>query len=437
MTHFPTSKIRLFLLGYAVVWALGLPFILIYLWHRARRDPDYKAHLGERFGSYPTTLRDAIWVHAVSLGELRSGAQLIRALLAQGDTVVITCFTPAGRREGHSQFSTEIAAGTVAVVWVPFEFDWCYRRFFRAFTPRYGLVLEVEIWPRMVAACHRAGVPLMLCNAQYTAKSVARDAKRTPILGQMMQGFTGGLVKSQLQATRYRNVGLTNLAITGELRFDQAIPSNQPRAGVAARTWLKADKRPTIAIASAVEGEDDLFAATILAMRKSDPLFIYVPRAPERFDDVADMLAAAGLRVARRSDLFDAGLAPKGIAPDIDVLLGDSLGEMYAYLAMADRAVVGGGFLPQGSHNISEPLAMGKPTIVGPYIWTIEYPAAEAIAAGAIVQVADGNELVVALNGPAPDSAEIAAFFANHSGAVEKTLAAIPRLLAAADNARP
>ena len=289
----------------------------------------------------------------------------------------------------------------------------------------------------MVAACHRAGVPLMLCNAQYTAKSVARDAKRTPILGQMMQGFTGGLVKSQLQATRYRNVGLTNLAITGELRFDQAIPSGQPRAGIAARTWLKADKRPTIAIASAVEGEDDLFAATILAMRKSDPLFIYVPRAPERFDDVADMLAVAGLRVARRSDLFDAGLAPKGIAPDIDVLLGDSLGEMYAYLAMADRAVVGGGFLPQGSHNISEPLAMGKPTIVGPYIWTIEYPAAEAIAAGAIKQVVDGNELVVALNGPTPDSAKIAAFFADHSGAVEKTLAAIPRLLAAADNARP
>lgn len=422
---YPTMKIRLFMIGYTLIWVLGLPFILVYLWHRARRDPDYTAHLGERFGRYRTRLKNAIWVHAVSLGEVRSGAPLIRGLLAQGDPVVITCFTPAGRREAYAQFGPEIAAGQVAAVWVPFEFNWCYRRFFRAFTPRYGLVLEVEIWPRMIAACNRADIPLLLCNAQYTAKSFARDTGRTPVMAQMLRGFTGGLVKSNLQAERFRAVGLDNLAVTGELRFDQAIPPAQVDAGIAARNWLNPTK--TVTISSAVEGEDDLFITAIRA--HPDTLFIYVPRAPERFDDVAQMLADAGLRVGRRSELFNAKLSPQGNAPDIDVLLGDSLGEMYFYLAMADRVVVGGGFLPQGSHNISEPLAMGKPTIVGPEIWPIEYPATEAIAEGAIVHLAQADDLSDALTAPAPDSAIIATFFAAHSGAVEKTLAAIPRLL--------
>lgn len=422
---YPTTKIRLFMIGYTLLWALGLPFILIYLWHRARRDPDYTAHLGERFGHYPTQLQNAVWVHAVSLGEVRSGAPLIQALLAQGNAVVITCFTPAGRREARAQFGSEIAAGQVAVVWVPFEFNWCYRRFFRAFTPHYGLVLEVEIWPRMIAACHRAKVPLLLCNAQYTAKSFARDAGRTPIMAQMLRGFTGGLVKSELQAERFRAIGLTNLAVTGELRFDQAIPLAQVDAGIAAHHWLNA--KDTVTIASAVEDEDDLFIATIRAHQGT--LFVYVPRAPERFDDVAQMLTDAGLRVGRRTELFNVKLSPQGSAPDIDVLLGDSLGEMYFYLAMADRVVVGGGFQPQGSHNISEPLAMGKPTIVGPEIWPIEYPAVEAIAAGAVIHLAQADALTKALRDPVPDSATITTFFTDHSGAVAKTLAAIPRLL--------
>lgn len=422
---YPTTKIRLFLVGYTLLWVLGLPFILIYLWHRARRDSDYFAHLGERFGRYPTGLQNAVWVHAVSLGEVRSGAPLINAMLAQGDPIVITCFTPAGRREAMAQFSREIGSGKVAVVWVPLEFNWCFRRFFRAFTPRYGLVMEVEIWPRMIAACHRAGVPLLLCNAQYTTKSFARDAASTPVMAQMLRGFAGGLVKSDLQAERFRTVGLTNLAVTGELRFDQAIPPAQLDAGRTARKWLNANK--TVTIASAVEGEDDLFIATIRAHQ--DTLFVYVPRAPERFDDVAQMLTDAGLRVGRRSELFNTKLSAQGAAPDINVLLGDSLGEMYFYLAMANRVVVGGGFLPQGSHNISEPLALGKPTIVGPEIWPIEYPATEAIAAGAVIQVAQADQLAQALRDPVPDSTTITAFFADHTGAVAKTLVAIPRLL--------
>ena len=438
---FPTARIRLFLIAYGMLWAVALPVILLYLRRRARRDPLYGQHLSERFGRYADALPGAVWVHAVSLGELRSAVPLIRALLDQGERIVTTHFTPAGRREAERVFAPEIAAGKLRAVWVPFEFDWAYRRFFRAFQPRYGLVMEIEIWPRMIASAQRAGVALFMCNAQYPLKSYERDTKRAPIRAAMMAGFAGAMVKSDLQADRFASVGVTNIAVTGELRFDQPIPRAQLDAGRVARPWLGAANRPVVALASVVAGEDAIFMAAITAALAryraagaAAPLFIYIPRAPERFDEVAGLLAAAGLVTARRSALFDAQFAPLGDAPQIDVLLGDSLGEMYAYLAMSDRVVVGGGFTPKGSHNISEPLALGKPVMTGPDIHTIEYPAAEAIAAGVLRRLETPQDLTDALSpdAPADPSAEqIAAFFAAHSGAVEKTLRAIARLLAA------
>ena len=152
-------RLWLFLRLWSLLWHLGLPVVLIYLWKRGRKDPLYARHLGERFGGYPQRLPGAIWIHAVSLGELRSAVPLVRALLDRGETVVTTHFTPAGRREAERVFAPEIAAGKLAAVWVPFETAWAYAGFFRAFRPRAGLVMEIEIWPRMIFAARRAGVP--------------------------------------------------------------------------------------------------------------------------------------------------------------------------------------------------------------------------------------------------------------------------------------
>jgi 3-deoxy-D-manno-octulosonic-acid transferase len=438
---YPTARMRIFLLAYALLWTLALPLILLYLRRRARKDPDYAAHLGERFGRYPVALPGAVWVHAVSLGELRSAVPLIEALLARGEHVVTTHFTPAGRREAMRVFAGDIAAGRLLPVWIPLEFDWAYRRFFKNFSPRYGLVMEIEIWPRMIAACRRHGVPLLMCNAQYPSKSYERDTTRMQIRAQMMTGFAGALVKSDLQRRRFESVGVTNIAVTGELRFDQPVPAPLVAAGQRLRAWLGALDRPVAALASVVEGEDEgMLNALQASLAAHDaaglprPLFLYIPRAPERFDAVADMIAARGLAMARRSSLLAPDLAPLGPPPQIDVLLGDSLGEMYAWLAMSDRVVVGGGFTLKGSHNISEPLALGLPVMVGPDIHTIEYPAVEAISAGVCRQLGSFDELAEALSPGAadPKPEAIEAFFAAHSGAVGKTLEAIPRLLAAA-----
>ena len=433
---FPNLRLRLALIVYGALWLLGLPFVLVYLWRRGRKDPLYFAHLAERFGFHPPFRRGAIWVHAVSLGELRSAVPMIRALLDRGDPVVTTHFTPAGRREAVRVFAADIAAGKLRAAWVPFEYGFAYHRFFKTFAPKCGLVMEIEIWPRMIMAARATGVPLYMCNAQYPSKSYARDG-RTGFRAQVMRGFAGALVKSDLQAERFASVGVQNIRVTGELRFDQPIPADLLVAGAAIRDWLGAQDRRVITIASAVEGEDDLYILTILALRAAHrakglppPLFIYVPRKPERFDQVADLLALAGLRVGRRSVLCDAAMMPKGNAPDIDVLLGDSLGEMYAYLAMADMVIVGGGFTPKGAHNIIEPLALRKPVIVGPVIHTIEYPAIEAIATGVCWQMDSPEKLrEVLLAGTAPDPAAIKAFFNAHSGATARTIVALDQLL--------
>jgi 3-deoxy-D-manno-octulosonic-acid transferase len=423
LARFPSVKLRLALLAYGLLWVVGLPAVLIYLWRRGRKDVDYRAEIAERFGFYGAPMRGAVWVHAVSLGELRSAVPLIEALLGQGERVVITHFTPAGRRESTRVFAASIAAGQVRVVWVPFEIGLCFAGFFRAFAPIYGLVMEIEIWPRMIMAARAKRVPLFMCNAQYPSKSYARDGQ-TGLRAQIMQGFAGALVKSDLQRDRFASVGVRRIEVTGELRFDQPIPA----ALVAAGRALK-PARDVVVIASAIEGEDAGYISAIKAVQAvRETLFVYVPRRPERFDAVAAMIEGAGLRMARRSTTLGADLS--GALPEgIDVFYGDSLGEMYFYLAMADRVVVGGGFSPKGAHNIIEPLALKKPVLVGPETFTIEYPFAEAQVAGVARAVPDADALAAALiarNDPTP--AQIDAFFAAHAGATPRTLVGIARL---------
>lgn len=434
-------KLRLFLGAWAALWTLALPVVLLYLRKRAKKDVLYNQHLAERFGRYDQPLPGAYWIHAVSLGELRSAVPLIKALLARGETIVTTHFTPAGRREAERVFGSEIAAGQMRVVWVPFEYGWAYRRFFDAFRPRCGLVMEIEIWPRMVFAAKRAGVPLFMCNAQYPSRALARDSKGLRLRQAVMRGFAGALVKSDLQRDRFASVGVQNIAVTGELRFDQPIPPAFVSAGEQARVWIGAKARRVITIASAIEDEDQIYLTAIAALQadaaakgQSAPLFVYVPRRPERFTQVYDTLTRAGQKVQRRSDILpqDLSLAMFGPSPDCpQILLGDSLGEMYFYLAMADQVVVGGGFNPKGAHNISEALALGKPVLLGPHTFTIEYPFAEAEAAGVARSVPDGQALGLALVANDFASTEaIEAFFAAHAHATQKTVAALDQMLA-------
>ncbi len=434
--------LRAFLVIYDVAWTLLLPLALLYLRYRGRRDPRYVAHLSERFARHTTAAPGSVWVHSVSLGETRAAIPLIRALLQRGERVLTTHLTPAGRAEVEIALAGEIAAGRVRTVWVPFDASWAYRRFFAAFRPKFGLAMEGEVWPGMVFAARRAGVALFMCNAQYSERSQARDSRGLRLRQRVMAGFAGAFVKSELQAQRFRAAGVPNVVVTGEFRFDQPIPQEQLDAARELRLVLAPGGRSVIAIASAVEGEDTDYIEAIHAVRSvADaarslaPLVVYVPRAPERFGLVAERLAAEGWSVLRRSQAMKPGAAglltpPAALAAAPDIFLGDSLGEMYFYLSLADRVVVGGGFTPRGAHNVIEPLALSKPVWTGPHTWTIEYPFVEAEAAGVAASVPDAAALAQALTSPdLPTAENMEAFVRAHSGAVARTMEALAPLL--------
>ncbi|MFC7702754.1 3-deoxy-D-manno-octulosonic acid transferase [Plastorhodobacter daqingensis] len=439
------AGLRLFMALYRLIWYPALPLVMLYFLMRGRKDRAYLRHMGERFGGGAGPV-GAVWVHAVSLGEMRSAVPLVRALLDRGDCVVTTHLTPAGRRAAETAFATEIAEGRLAACYLPLEFGWAYRRFFRRLRPRLGLVLEIEVWPVMILAARKAGVPLFLANSQYPARSFARDRRLAHWLGHPVRALAGVLAKSETHAARFAALGAPNIHVCGELRFDQPIPPALPAAAEAlSRAHPALARRGVVTLASVVEGEDDHYLTAYRHVQSElrrqglqPPLFIHVPRAPERFSAVGDLLEAAGQNVLRRSRAFDAQLGPRPGAfdPDADILLGDSLGEMYFYLALADVVVVGGGFVKKGAHNVIEPLALRKPVLVGPHVWTIEYPGIEAQAAQVMKVCPEIPDLAAELLDLLQNRHKLDAmadrtdsFFAEHAGATRRSLAVIDPLL--------
>ena len=441
-TPFDSLSMRVILAVYTLLMALLLPLILLYIYHRSRKDPRYRAHLGERFGFYKNTVPNAVWVHAVSLGEMNAATPLVRRLLDDGENVVTTHFTPAGRTAAQKLFPEEYASGQLVPIWVPLEYNWVFKRFFKAFSPKFGLVMEIEMWPQMIASARRYGVPLFLANGHYPPKSFERDKRHFGLRGRLATGYAGLLIKSEPDAERFRHFGAQNVEMTGELRFDRALPAPMLKAAAEIRT-AHLQGRPVITLASVVLGEDEQYIAAIQQMQahyhalgQPAPLFVFVPRAPERFPVAAKMLAQAGLTALARSEVLDAEFQLKADLTQADILLGDSLGEMYFYLALADIVVVGGGFTPTGAHNVIEPLALKKPVFVGPYTWTIEFPALEAIEAGVLTQCQNIDMLVDELQKRLDDPAAMARnqqaaqdFYRAYSGAVGRMMDAINTLM--------
>jgi 3-deoxy-D-manno-octulosonic-acid transferase len=429
---------------YELLWHLLLPALLLFLWRRGRKEPLYRRFWGERFGGVNTTLQRPLWVHSASMGEIRGAAPLVRALLAAGHPVMITTLTPAGRTAAQQLLAEHISAGRAEVVYAPLELGWAVRRFIRRVRPCAALMTEIDTWPVLLATIRRQGVPLAMANAQYPAKSLVRDRRWFGFRASLFQAYQLVLCKSETHAQRFRDVGCERVVVAGETRFDLPVPPQQIAAAqrLVAEWQLAPGQRPVVGFASAIAGEDEQFLQAFGQVQRAlsakglpRPLFVYVPRSPQRFDAVAQLFEAAGLRVARRSRMLDAALAPTADAPDMrqtDLLLGDSLGEMYFYLALSQVVVVGASFVPEGAHNVIEPLALKKPVMVGPSIWGIEYPGVEALAAGVLQQHMTIDSLSAALLHLLTDTQAYAgaiagaeAFYAEHGGATEKHMAAL------------
>jgi 3-deoxy-D-manno-octulosonic-acid transferase len=368
---------------YGLAWLLLAPLAVLRLAWRSRRQRGYLARLAERFGAYaPVAPAPRIWIHAVSVGETRAAAPIIDALAASHPRhrILLTHMTPTGRATGEELFGDRVERA-----WLPYDQAFAVRRFLDHFRPELGIILETEIWPRLLEECARAGVPVVLANARLSARSARRYARFPTLVRWAFSNLSGIAAQTQTDAQRFTALGAQGVAVTGNVKFDLTVPGAMLRLGEEFRLRFGRGRRVWVA-GSTREGEEALLLDALAQLRPpADVLLVIVPRHPQRFDDVAAMAAARGFATARRSDALPA-------SADTRVVVGDSMGEMLAYYAAADVVVMGGSLLAFGSQNLIEACALGKPVIVGPHTYNFEEAAESAIHAGAAVRVQDARE---------------------------------------------
>lgn len=426
---------------YRAAWWLIAPLAVLRLMIRSRRERGYREHVCERFGHSAGRLPEddtpLIWVHAVSVGETRAAQPLVDALLAARPDarILLTHMTPGGRATGEQLFGNRVLR-----CYLPYDMPGAVRRFLRAWRPSLGLVMETEVWPTLIDECKHADVPLVLTNARMSARSFKRAAKFGAGAREVFGGFTRVLAQSPADAQRLGSLGARNVAVLGNLKFDMASP---PALVARGRDWRRAiGTRPVWVAASTREGEEELVLEAFAALKVPDALLILVPRHPQRFDEVAALVARRNFRLERRSQWAPAANAVdvqtnvRALPPDVNVLLGDSMGEMGAYYAAADLAFIGGSLLPLGGQNLIEACAVGTPVLIGPHVFNFTQATADAVAAGAALQVQDPAGLAVALRELFEDKprrvtmgAAASAFAARHRGATARTVDVLTTLL--------
>jgi 3-deoxy-D-manno-octulosonic-acid transferase len=437
------ARPRIWFAVYQLLWHLLLPLAFIRLAWRARHAFSYLHHIPERLGfgySMPIT-QGSVWIHAVSVGETRAAQPLIEAYLARGESILLTHMTLNGRRTGRQLFAKEIASGQIRQVYLPYDICWAVEHFLKAFKPKLGLFMETEAWPTVVFRCKEIGLPLFLVNARLSERSARRVNQFGKAGRALFQAFAGILAQTEFDAQRYRSLGVANVKIVGNLKFDVPLDNHLVEQGKQWQHDLYAGNRLMVCAASTRDGEEviilkawkDLLLSNAFAVA---PLLCLVPRHPERFAEVSDQIQATGLKYRRRSEW-------QGIPNDcfgLDIVLGDSMGEMPMYYSASDLVLMGGSLLPFGGQNLIEACAAGCPVLLGEHTYNFQQAALDAIKAGAAKRIhgdlllGESIALMEALKQLLLNSAELAkmseaakTYSIEHQGATKKILAALDR----------
>ena len=419
---------------YSFAWWLALPLVLARLWWRGRKEPGYRWHWAERLGFYQGSAfnRDTapvIWIHAVSVGETRAAEPLLEALLKAypTHTILLTHMTPTGRVTGKNLF--EHHAPRVLQSYLPYDTGWMVRRFIKHFAPRICILMETEVWPNVMAQCGKHKIPVALVNARLSERSLAKAHKLSSLITEAATHLTCVGAQSKSDAARLQQLGAQHVVVTGSIKFDVTPPQAALHNGASLRAQIGA--RPVLLCASTREGEETLILNALDGMALADLLLVIVPRHPQRFDEVAQMIAARGLPMRRRSTL-----GSDVIASETRILLGDSMGEMFTYYAACDIAFIGGSLMPLGGQNLIEACALGKPVLLGPYTFNFSVVSEDAIDAGAALRVQDAASMLhEAMRLLHPDSQHVnmgekARTFAElHRGATSRTMNLLRPLL--------
>ncbi|MEM7407294.1 MAG: lipid IV(A) 3-deoxy-D-manno-octulosonic acid transferase [Pseudomonadota bacterium] len=372
---------------YSIALGLLMPVVLGRLFWRGFANPGYRNGWGERFGELTLKLdsRAVVWVHAVSVGEAQAAAPVIDALLKQRPElqVLVTTTTPTGR-----QRLTQLFGDAVAVQFIPYDLPFAVRRFLRATRPQLVVVMETEIWPNLLRECVSARVPTVLINARLSARSAARYLRFATFSRTIINAFSAIGAQGTADAERLRSLGATvPILVTGSIKFDVNLAPSVLEGGQALRRQWGSGRSVLIG-ASTHEGEEELLLDAFAKVREKHPdcLLVLVPRHPERFQRAAALARKRGLSTALRTE-------QRSDCQDVDVYVGDTMGELPQLYAGADVAFVGGSLVNIGGHNMLEPAALGLPVLFGPYLHNFADISEALCDAGAAVIVGDADTL--------------------------------------------
>jgi 3-deoxy-D-manno-octulosonic-acid transferase len=414
---------------YSLLFYLAMPLVWLRLLWRARRQPEYLQQLGERHGFYaPHPAMPLIWLHAVSVGETRAAEPLIESLLRQYPThgLLLTHMTPTGRATGRELVARH--PGRLTQAYLPYDLPDATGRFLDHFQPQIGLLMETELWPNLIEAARRRRLPMALINARLSARSQRGYRRLQPLIGPALAALGAVGAQTAADGERLQQIGARQVSVCGNLKFDVTPPPEKLQLGASWRQLL--GSRPVWLAASTREGEEALILDAFAGMDIPGLLLLLVPRHPQRFGEVAELIAEHRLTACRRSE---GGLPTR----DTQVWLGDSMGEMAAYYALADLSLMGGTLLPFGGQNLIEAAACGCPVLLGPHSFNFALASEDAIACGAARRVADARAAAAVAGTLFRQPQELSAmrvaasdFSLAHRGATARTVALIACLMA-------
>ncbi|MGJ8687862.1 MAG: lipid IV(A) 3-deoxy-D-manno-octulosonic acid transferase [Spongiibacteraceae bacterium] len=345
---------------YSLFFYSILPLIYLRLLWRSLRAPEYRRRMAERFGVFeaPAGPANGLWLHAVSVGESIAAAPLIRQFQARYPElpIVITTTTPTG-----SERVREIFGDTVFHVYAPYDTPRAVSRFLDRLRPSIAVFMETEVWPNMVCLSADRGIPVVLANARMSEKSARGYGRLGSFSKDIFSRFAMVAAQSEADAARFAQLGVRQdgLAVVGSVKFDVEVsPSMQRQAEHLRQYWLGGRSVWIAASTHAGEEEQLLAAHRSLLGAHPDVILLLVPRHPERFGKVADLIEAKNFTLQRRSEGGE-------IAADTQVVLGDSMGELSVLLGCSDLAFVGGSLVAHGGHNTLEAAVWGQPIITG------------------------------------------------------------------------
>lgn len=374
---------------YNVLIHLLIPVAILHFLWRSRHEPAYRRHLAERVGAGSRRApRPALWIHAVSLGEMRVARTLVSRLVQRRPCprIQLTTLTPAGRAEGERMRNDGLP---VAVRYLPLDSPWIMRRFIRILRPGALILIETELWPNLLHMCRREAVPCALVNARLSPRLRNTYRRFRTLYGPLLAGLEWVAAQGPEDARHLEELGARHVTVTGNLKYDPALPRSETSLTRAllppGLLWLAGSTHP---------GEETQLLKVLGDLRKNlAPARIHLllaPRHPARTPDVVREVRAHGFTAVERSRI-------RATRRTEDVIVLDTLGELASLYALADAAFIGGSLVAHGGQNPLEAIACGCPVIIGPDVGNFADIVEELVAAGAMIRVADGDELRAAM----------------------------------------